>query len=80
MMLWELMDFCKRFPYNWVEEGPLKQGMHLREQQRPKVEARWEAECPGVGQLMQDCWKEHPHERPHMCEVVSRLLKIIAAS
>jgi hypothetical protein len=78
MMLWEALHECRCLPFSRYESLDLRKGLHLELNERPAIPWDWEEECPGVEQLLQDCWEQHPRHRPTSLEVVERLLDIIA--
>jgi hypothetical protein len=79
MMLWEALDKCRRMPYYNYSVRQLEEAEHLRSGARPAIPSLWEQECPGIEQLLRDCWQHHPKDRPNFLQIMGRLLKIIDA-
>jgi hypothetical protein len=79
MMLWEALHRCRHVPYSNYSARELRAAEHLRSGERPAIPSKWEQECPGITQLLRDCWQHHPKDRPNFLEIMGRLLTIIDA-
>jgi hypothetical protein len=80
MMLWEVLHKCRHVPFSNYSTDQLRSGEHLRSGERPPISPEWEQECPGVEQLLRDCWQQQPKDRPNFLEIMGRLVMIINAT